>query len=243
MKQLLLAVLLLSTGAFSAQLQPTDPRLAQEPAADAASTKPSVATYKSWSGLDIQESAMRYDAQIRQQKTLAQRAQRTVDAMVKLGVYALEHNGRVDRARYWESSYGAVRAEMFNQLASFAVGDHGPWSAWLEAFYNDLKALLPPSVITQFHLDDIWYFNWTVTVVFNPVMGWDIDEYRLHFIEFGGLTSYWISYWACFAATISSGAIGFICEPIGSMVEKVARWWVLPDLSDYVWHRWNDGPH
>lgn len=228
--KMILGLLLFSTSAFAVErLAPNDPLLANDPTQQ----RITIADYAIASSSD--KIAQRLDTDM---VGLNRLAMEVMDELVKHSVNELSKRGYGSAAQKVISDYQAVRSRMSFQ----EVGDHAAWSVFLTNLYHLLQTTLGDKVLQATHLDDIWELNYTVPVTFHPTnQEWDMVEYRKHFTVFAGLVSYWVSFVACEAISYGAGII-LVCEPIGSMIEKVMQFYIAPPISDKVYKRANALP-
>lgn len=163
----------------------------------------------------------------------------TVDGLVRMATAELRQRGHKDEAVKWETSYHANIENYWQRMND--IGDHRPWSDWLDAFYAALQLTLGDQVCHALHLDDIWTINYAIPVVFDPTNKlWDEHEYSLHFIPFCGVVGYWTTYIGCAIGTWGSGAITLVCTPIGMIARRIMVNHIAPPLSDRVYERANN---
>ena len=181
---------------------------------------------------------------------VARRTDAAIANMVRAAALTLGENGHEDAAWQIETEY----QDSFENFLEFMVsrntkdlGDHAPLSEWLDEWYQRLEDLLGPEVMRLTHLDDIWVVNFAVPVVFDPRREkgiWDDpepqEEYSEHFIPLAGVVAYWGAWISCTVATLSTGAVTYICAPIASGVEYIMVRYVAPPLSDRVYLRANE---
>lgn len=230
MKLIFGLLLLSSTAGAVEQLAPNDPILMQDPTQQHSTA---IADYAIESGSD--KIAQRLDTNV---TGLNRLLLEVADELVKHSVKELSSRGFNFEAQQVVSDYSAVRTNLSFQ----DVGDHAPWSIFLTNLYKTLQYTLGDKVLQATHLDDIWELNYTVPVVMHPTNHeWDMAEYQKHFTVFAGLVSYWVSFVACEAISYGAGII-LVCEPIGSMIEKVMKNYIAPTISDRVYKRANGLP-
>lgn len=233
MKLLSLILLLISSASYAEQWDANDPRLKTDPLTTDAYGDANA--YIMHAGLDRLTYELEYD---RTGKGIAYKVDQVVNNIVVTGVnqlYAQGFNKEADRLLH---EYNQIVTGKI--VDSYDLGDHEPWSQWLVKFYNELESLLGHQVMVMLHLDDIWEINYAVPVVFHPKdPRWDIVEYQKHFVPLSGAITYWTTFIACSVITYGSGAIAFVCSPIGSVCEKVMVTCIAPGLSDRIYKRAN----
>ncbi len=228
--KMLVLLLMLSTGAFATErLAPNDPALMNDPTENEQRTD-KIGEYAIQSGADRLAQLLDSDPE-----GIAKLLNQTVDGIVQNAVQALNDHGYSSQAMQVMSDYQRVKGT----ISARDIGDHAAWSVFLTNLYNELETLLGDRLMKMLHLDDIWYINYCVPVVFAPKNPeWDMVEYRKHFTVLAGIIGYWSSFIACEVISYGS-AITLICEPIGCVVEKVVRDYISPPISDRVYKRAN----
>lgn len=171
---------------------------------------------------------------------LAEEAHKTVNTIVLFSIITLKAHGFHDEAREIRDEWDANEAYFFSELMAKDLGDHRPLSEWLASVYMRLELLLGKPLMAWTHLDDIKVLNFAIPVVFDARMEsgyWDSDdpkpEYKLHFVPFSGVVTYWSAYLACTIATEGIGSVW--CSPIASVGENAMVHFIAPRISDRVY--------
>jgi hypothetical protein len=167
--------------------------------------------------------------------------QQALGALVQTGVQALQANGFTNEATRFSQQWQTTYANYFTGMQSRALGDHQPLSQWLVGFYNTLLADLGPDVCNFLNLSDIYIFNYSIPVVFNPTGlngdTWNQAEYANHFVPFAAATTYWISDLSCEAAT--TGLISWTCGVLANGPRYLMQNYLAAPISDYVYGQFN----
>lgn len=190
-----------------------------------------------------------------QRASLEVQAERTVvalDMMIKLGCFHAKRIGKPevcdDIVTSWD---GYWRGQFYVHFAGVSkdLGDHRPYSIYLELVTGLLKEALGDWLFTALHLDDLDIFNYGLPVTFSPYAyaPWCKEttdkpcgeEYGLHATPVFGVTSYWAAWGACTGATWGMGAIAFLCAPVGMVAERLTLETWAPKLSVKIWTRNN----
>jgi len=166
------------------------------------------------------------------QQRFADRTEKALNGVISAGVSVLAQKGFEQDAREIQGEWLLLKARgLFN---SRDLGDHAPLNEWLSKTYAKLESKLGAELMHSFHLDDIKIFNFAIPVVFHPTK-WDIKEYGLHFVPFGGATTYWISRLGCTIAT--SGLISWFCGTIAEVPRYAVVHWIAPGLGNKIHHK------
>lgn len=180
----------------------------------------------------------------------AQRTDRMVELWTRYAAWVFERKGLRylgDEIQWQYNQY--YRGYMYRSMiyGMKDVGDHPPLSQWIADWYERLEDMLGQRTCELLHLDDIKIVNYTVPVVFQicgdkrfppaPVVFWGADEYKLHFVPFGGVLGYWGTWGACTAMTFGAG-VALACTPIAMLVEKAVVEFVAPPISDKLYSVW-----
>lgn len=137
----------------------------------------------------------------------------------------------------------AIEAEWRNKHQGFIydyqgskpIGDH-PAIQWLLDTHSFVEGILGEEACKRLRLHDLWYFAYTIPMVFRCVdkPGISKDEYGLHMTSFVGCTTYWLSVGTCMGINLVVG-VSFGCSLIGVSVEKFAQWFVAPPLTHFFY--------
>lgn len=179
---------------------------------------------------------------------LAIKLDSAINGWVQYSAIVLTRKGNPELAERLRSEYQASYRSYARSMQYLQkdVGDHPPFSDWVEEWCQKIEATLGTRLFELLHLDDIRVINYCVVVVFQPcgdarfppIVQWGAPEYKLHFVPFAGTISYWIAWGVCTGATFGAGAIGLICSPIGEVCEMVIENRVAPPLSDRIYKAW-----
>jgi hypothetical protein len=146
----------------------------------------------------------------------------TLDVLIRTACKQLVVSGHSSEAQEildgWESQW----SHYVSRITPRDLGDHAPLSKWLSVIYIVLDTLLTTTVMENLHLDDIHILNYAIPVVFSPCdPEWDKREYKLHFVPFAGVVTYWAVWAGCI--TLSQGATVSLCTTIGSTSECLMK--------------------
>jgi hypothetical protein len=169
------------------------------------------------------------------ERRYAERTTRTIDAIIEVATRALRERGFEQDASVLEVEWqGWLR----RAVSILEVGDHAPFSEWLARVYANLEEKLGHSLLVSLRIDDLNTLNFAIPVVFSPT-GWSRDEYRLHFVPFSAIVSYWGVRIACDIAV--SGLWGWSCGKVADVPRIVMTRWLGPKLSDQIHDAANGG--
>jgi hypothetical protein len=185
---------------------------------------------------------------------------KVLDLMVQEGMTNLQTVGEIDLSQQlqkeWQNVYGDALAATqsgesqggtFNTLD---LGDHAPLFQWLTNYVDVLNQKTRGIVGKLQLISDLMTLNYAIPVVFHPSGEWkasttnkDWVEYRLHFIPFANIISYWGALEGCKYGVKRSGIsiLGQLCEPISGKIEHVMGRYIAPRMSDYVFVDANPG--
>lgn len=100
---------------------------------------------------------------------IAELADEAFDAMFARAALELRERGHDAEADQLQAEWtGTYRGTLGARAAPEDVGDHAPFSEWLQTQYAMLEALLGVEVMDFTHLRDIWVANFTLPVIFDP---------------------------------------------------------------------------
>lgn len=197
--------------------------------------------------------------------------QLAVDALTSMLTVAAAHLQKRDRSEDAEQMLGEWETIYRDRVAGVAedVGDHLPYSEWLQVWYAVLEAEFGVQFMEWTHLRDIWILNFAMPVVFSPDAQavWCREhlqdhpndsckrEYARHFVgtKFGAFDPLnhpdlhhgfagVVSYWLAWAACqyATAGTGWFVvCTPVGTLVENAVERRIAPRVSDRIWDRTN----
>jgi len=171
---------------------------------------------------------------------LAKRTDKALGALFSVAERVLKNRGHAKEALRLKAEWKSRAHYVERAYLAEGMGDHAPYSKWLEEKYFMLLALLGPELMEAFHLDDIGIFNWGIVVTLHlnqlgddPI---DLPEYRLHFEPFAGVLAYWGTWIACEVATSGTGW-WVVCTPAGMIAEYVTVKHVAPRFSPGLYDR------
>lgn len=152
---------------------------------------------------------------------------KAVDALIKTTVGEL-------KARGYHTLAGVIEMEYLQRYKGFVltfkpgrdVGDHEAIK-WLLKIHDDIEFVVGPTICKALRLHDLWWFAYTIPVVFSCLDNVDKGEYGKHYVPLCGLVSFWLSYATCSVVSFSSGVI-FLCNIIGMGVEELTVRFVAP---------------
>ena len=166
---------------------------------------------------------------------VAGRTEQALDALLSEAARVLAERGMVAESEQISHEWRGMRARLsLLELGVLDLGDHDPLNEWLARTYAKLEGWAGTEILEFFRLDDIKILNYAIPVVFSP-SSWDAKEYKLHFVPFSAVVTYWSSRLACALAT--SGTLSWFCGSIAEVPRWAVKRWVGPWLSDKVHHR------
>lgn len=168
---------------------------------------------------------------------LAKRTDKSLAAVIKIGVMNLRYRGFKKEATDLEMGYFKMThfVEKVMLKPNRDIGDFEPLSKYLAAAYELLEYKLGYQICYTLRLSDIKSLNYAIPVVFR-MCKYPEDEFELHFIhdlKYRGLlplVSYWTTVITCSIATFGAGYF-FICSPIAMGVEFAMDRWVGPAIA------------
>lgn len=189
------------------------------------------------------------------------------DAMFRVAETELRKRGQVALANRLDDEWVTTGSDLLMAIGGNGdVGDHSPFSDWVQAWYAVIEAQLGIPVMEATHLRDIWVLNYTIPVVFHrdatspwcgQVTAGDNcrDEYRRHFAGtkyqrdpdpqadkilhhgFAPVVAWWLVYAGCEAATQGGGMV--VCGVAADSAEFAIERWVAPRIAYGLWDRAN----
>lgn len=158
----------------------------------------------------------------------------TLDHVVKLAVWELRKHGATRQADEVLTEW----RRKFKGRMTKAIGDFKPLNQWLSDLSDLLMFILGEDLMRITHLEDIKILNYTIPVVFgmedflSPMpRPMNAPEYKLHFVPFLGIVSYWSIWTGCTVATWGAGAWFLICMPASEAGKVVTVEFIAPPLS------------
>ncbi len=175
----------------------------------------------------IQTEFRRVNQDLLEQR-FAERTSQTMDALIRVATRALRDRGFEQDASILEIEWQGWAKRTVSILE---LGDHVPLSQWLSKAYLNLEEKLGPSLLRSLRLDDLNTLNFAIPVVFSPA-SWEKGEYRLHFVPYSAIISYWSAWLTC--SWVSSGLWGWSCGKVADVPRVVMTRWLGPKLSDQI---------
>lgn len=164
---------------------------------------------KKYSGFKFMRDSLRINRDMKRAKRFQKRVDRTVESMVTLSTELLVRHGRRDLADDFEIRYYENFRNFFS--SNKAIGDHAPFSAFLDELYVALELTIGPETIALFHLGDIKTVNYAIPLILDPNIAYDLIDFQDHFTPLAGAVSYWGVFAAC--AVVSYGGLAGIVIP------------------------------
>jgi hypothetical protein len=187
---------------------------------------------------DLQKAAIRTDA--------------ALNRIVRYASVVLKRRGNIVMSKRivfeYQKFYQFAVTDYYMGIQRTDLGDHPPLWQWLADWYDKIEDKLGERLMKILRLYDLKVLNYAIPVVFqprgdrrtSPLMAWGRDEYRLHFVPYGGVVAYWTAWGVCVGATWGAGIIAFICGPVGWGAEWVTVKYIAPPVSDFVYDSFND---
>ncbi|MBC7690714.1 MAG: hypothetical protein H7222_03020 [Methylotenera sp.] len=144
-------------------------------------------------------------------------------------------------ARQWDEKF----SRHFLQTQFTNIGDHQPLVQFLADLYLTMHKKMGDKVNKLAYVEDINLLNWTIPVALQPkgdrrnTDKWDITEYRLHFVPFSQIITYYASLAACKYALKSSPKMGQLCPTLSKTARNVMGQYIAPRLSDSIYRKFN----
>lgn len=117
-----------------------------------------------------------------------------------------------------------------------------PLSGFLADWYHAFKDTFGEQVTHLMRIDDIQVLNYAIPVVFSldgvlddDGIDMDSDTYEVYFIPFAGVVAYWSVWGVCEGFTFGTGWV-FLCEPAGSLAERITVRRIAPQISDRMFN-------
>ncbi len=172
---------------------------------------------------------------------LARRTDRALGALFTVADRLLRREGHRAEADRLAAEWSTRAHYVERAYLAEGMGDHAPYSKWLEDQYFLLLTLLGPELMEAWHLDDIGVFNWGIVVTLHleqlgddPI---DLPEYKLHAHPFLGVVSYWSVNLGCAIGTWGLGWISMVCTPVAMIAEFTMVEYVAPRFSTAMYER------
>lgn len=177
--------------------------------------------------------AARFERAIRNGR-FEERTTRAIDRLVKQAAHELWIRGHRELSVEIEEGWRENQNFVYELRDWRGLGDH-PGVVWMLEAHEKIEGVLGLTLCRLLRLHDLWRLGTTIKVVFQCVDAVDTMEYQLHFVEFAGVVSYWVSWAICCGATWGAGAIGLICSPISLGCEFIVMKAIAPRISDRFW--------
>ena len=163
-------------------------------------------------------------------------AERSLDAILMIASIKLRAEGHDELA---DEILGEWQVQRMLYFWSDDLGDHEPLSQWIDDVYNRVADKLDERILNLIRFSDIYVINYALPVVLKPRSPeWDRDEYRMHFVPYSGVVTYWTVNISCQVATGGIGSV-VVCPLAGRTAEKIMVKSVGPRISDRVYDRAN----
>jgi hypothetical protein len=148
----------------------------------------------------------------------------------------------------WTDASTHFEEQIATRVSTRDLGDHPPLFPWLAAYITKLTTKY--SILGDLQIiKDITIMNYAIPVVFTPHGSWEsptVDnriEYRLHFIPFSDIVTYYASYYGCKLALAHYGLSDLkkICPKAANKLEWVNGRYIAPHVSDWIFKAANKG--
>jgi hypothetical protein len=184
-----------------------------------------------------------------------------LDTMVNEGVENLQTVGEVDLSQQmqkeWQDLYvqtlatlDTARNSSSGELGTYDLGDHAPLFQWLEN-YTEILNQKTRGIAGKIELiSDLTTLNYALPIVFQPAGSWRAGyadrawvEYRLHFIPFANIMTYWGAYEGCKYEATKNGytSLKNICDKVADKLDFWMGRYLAPRISDFVFKEANPG--
>ncbi len=183
------------------------------------------------------------------QALLRSQTQNAIAALVAESARILRADGdEADAVRLeteWRDHYSGY---FIAGLDILDVGDFAPLNVWFADTYKHLRDRFGSRISTFRILDDLNTLNYTIPVVFQPRGNqrtnetWDANEYRMHFVPFAGVVTYWGTYGGCELAFRARPEINKYCKRAANLLSRGMVQFVAPKLADRLYKRANKLP-
>lgn len=166
-----------------------------------------------------------------------EKANVALNALFKISVFHLRMKGYKVEAQQiedeWDNHWNGYL------MRARDIGDFAPMSAWLDAAYLKIEALLGQEICDWVRISDIYSLNHELPFMLSPCKINGVEFYK-HMVgdKRRGLypiLAYWSAYVATTAATSGTGFV-FVSGLVGSGCEFVVKKWVAPPLAEKLWN-------
>jgi hypothetical protein len=149
--------------------------------------------------------------------------------------------------KQWTSASANFDKILINRLNNKDLGDHDPLFPWLAAYIKQLADKYGQVIYSLQIVKDIVTLNYAIPVVFNPHGHWQVAgvdsriEYRLHFIPFADVVTYYVVLYGCKYELSQHGAgnLGQLCSKAAEKLEYVMGRYIAPVVSDWIFKQTN----
>ena len=166
---------------------------------------------------------------------LPQRTDFVIETIIKRSVQILRAKGHEAEADLvWREYQDNFKGFVTLEVMKCDLGDFAPLNDYLAGVLEILRFTLGEFLMDQFHLSDIRILNYAIPVVFHPCNSdWsNKKEYRLHFVPFSGVVTYWSVWLGC---TIAGGLpIPLACSAAGTLGKQLMIFVFAPGLSNFI---------
>lgn len=169
-----------------------------------------------------------------------------LDGMVQQGMQNLKDAGEADLSQQlqneWKTVYSTALTDA-NTVGVLDLGDHPPLSQWLANFIDVLNQKTRGIAGKMQLIADLTTLNYAIPIVFHPAGNWTGPygdkawiEYRLHFIPFANVLTYWGALEGCKYAAEQAGwqILEKVCDTVSNKLEFYMGRYLAPRISDYV---------
>ena len=149
--------------------------------------------------------------------------------------------------KQWNSSSANFDKAIANRIAQRDLGDHAPLFPWLASYIKTLADKYGTLIYSLQIVKDIVTLNYAIPVVFSPHGSWQVAgvdsriEYRLHFIPFADVVTYYVVLYGCKYELSQHGAgnLGQLCSKAAEKLEFVMGRYIAPVVSDWIFKQTN----
>lgn len=181
---------------------------------------------------------------------------KVLNLMVQEGITNLQTVGEIDLSQQMQKEWQGVYADTLTSLGDASsgefgaldLGDHPPLFQWLTNYVDILNAKTRGIAGKIQLISDLTTMNYALPIVFSPRGAWTKDygttawvEYRLHFIPFANVITYWGSYEGCKYESAKYPGLSNVCDPLAGKLQFYMGRYIAPVISDYVFKEANPG--
>jgi len=203
--------------------------------------------------LNVEQIKNELKVSFRDRYETARRADEALDALLRRADSVLRNTGHdkladeifIEYEMYYRGHY------QITALGMKEMGDHEPWSEWLENLHLKIENAVGEVMCEFFHFHDLYIFNHAIVVMIEP-QSYTLIDYKDHFsghLIWGwywehhggaGVITYWTVEIACTIMTNGLGIIPFVCSPIAAFAEHIMDKTIAPPIATWVWERANE---